>query len=157
MWLGQPDPAMTRLLLQKNAEPPSENMATLLVLWERMDPERKGLTASEVIEQLYKKPPEDPPDYHADMRAVLDGLLVKTDARCLGNQLRLLCRRNLQGRFIDRVGREHQAVRWAFFLRRRWGMAGITLPRLPRKESKRESGESGESFSASDEIAIRAK
>jgi hypothetical protein len=115
VWVGMPDPGATRLLLQDQADVMAEAMALLLGCWEKMDPERRGLTTADVIDALFKQPPPSPPDYHADMRSAVETLIGRPDARALGNRLRSYRRRIFQRRFIDRVGKEHQAARWAVF------------------------------------------
>ncbi|HZZ77830.1 MAG TPA: hypothetical protein VFE62_04895 [Gemmataceae bacterium] len=49
VWAGMPDPAETRHELQDRADIVAEGMGALIAAWERMDPERKGLTAAEVV------------------------------------------------------------------------------------------------------------
>lgn len=115
VWVGLPDPAETRALLQKQSDVAAENMAIVLACWERLDPQRQGLTSAEVIDLLYKNPPLSPPDFHADLRAALEALLGKPDSRALGNRLRTYRRRIFQGRFFDHAGTEQRAARWAVF------------------------------------------
>jgi hypothetical protein len=115
VWVGLPDPAETRLLLQKQADVTAESMGQLLLAWEKLDPDRRGLTAAAVIDLLYKNTPASPPDYHADLKATLEFLLGKPDARGLGNQLRSYRRRVFRDRFFDQAGIEHQAARWAVY------------------------------------------
>jgi hypothetical protein len=62
-------------------------MGILLSAWEQLDPKRRGLTAAEVIHQVFKEPPVPAPDYHADLNAALEGLLGKPDSRDLGNKI----------------------------------------------------------------------
>lgn len=151
VWVGMPDPGETRLLLQDQADVNAEGMAVLLACWEKMDPERRGLTTAEVIDLLHKQPPESPPDFHADAKAALESLLGKPDARQLGNRLRSYRRRIFQGRFIDQVGKKHQAARWAVFPAGDFqsGMKDTPHTRhTPRPDEDRgECGECGESFS----------
>jgi hypothetical protein len=115
VWVGLPDPGETRLLLQEEADVAAEDMAVLLSCWEQLDPERKGLTAAQVINLLYEKLPASPPEYHTDMRAAMEGLLGKPDARGLGTKLRSYRHRVFQGRFFERAGTKQRAVRWAVY------------------------------------------
>jgi hypothetical protein len=148
VWVGLPDPGGTRLLLQAQADVAAESMSILLACWERLDPDRRGLTAAEVIHQLYKQPPANPPDFHADLRDALEALLGKPDARGLGNRLRSYRRRIFDGRFIDQAGTEKRAARWAAF-------PAAAFRRRPEKTHEThqthpaggECGECGESFS----------
>src|SRR5262249_30179721 len=115
VWAGLPDPAETCLLLQEQADVAADSMSVILPCWERLDPERRGLTAAEVIHLLYKEPPDNPPDFHADLRDALEALLGKPDSRGLGNKLRFYRRRVFQERFIDQAGSKQRAARWAVF------------------------------------------
>jgi hypothetical protein len=112
VWCGMPDPGETRIVLQEQADSSAESMALLLLCWSRMDPNGKGLTAAEVIHRLYKEDPPDPPDYYRTMKAAIETLLAKPDARSLGNKLRIFRRRIFQGRFIDKAGEGEQGARW---------------------------------------------
>lgn len=115
VWSGLPDPGETRLLLQAQADVAAESMGVLLQCWERMDPERRGKTAAEVVQLLYKTPPDPPPEWHGDMKDALEALVGKPDARGLGTRLRSYRRRLFQGRFIDQAGTQQRAARWAVF------------------------------------------
>jgi hypothetical protein len=115
VWVGLTDPGETRLLLQESADVAAECMAVLLGCWERMDPDRHGMTAAEVIHLLYKKPPSPAPDYHADMKDALEALLGRPDARGLGTKLRSYRRRVFGGLFFDQAGTHSRAIRWAVY------------------------------------------
>src|SRR5207253_2424876 len=69
VWIGLPDPGETRLLLQAQADVAAESMAVILTCWERLDPDRRGLTAAEVIHRLYKDKDQlaHAADYYADL------------------------------------------------------------------------------------------
>jgi hypothetical protein len=157
VWVGMPDPGETRLLLQDQADVNDESLAVLLACWERMDPERRGLTTADVIDLLYKQPPPSPPNLHADAKAALETLTGKPDSRQLGNRLRSCRRRILQGRFIDHVGKKHQAVLWTVFPADSFRASPKNTPQTPntpRSEDRAgESGESRESFSPQAEDA----
>lgn len=115
VWLGLPDPGETRLQLQARSDVAAESMGLLLDCWEKMDPERRGLTAAQVIHCLYKQPPTPIPGYHADMKAALEAFLGRPDSRGLGNKLRDYRRRIFQGRYVDQAGTVQRAARWAVF------------------------------------------
>jgi hypothetical protein len=114
VWVDLPDPGETRLLLQESADVTAECMSVLLECWEEMDPMRKGLTAAEAVQQ-YKQIPDPQPEWHADYMAALEMLLGKPDTRSLGTKLRSYRRRIFGGRFFDRVGEDHRAIRWGVF------------------------------------------
>jgi hypothetical protein len=117
VWAGLPDPRATCQLLQDTADVPAESMSLLLACWERMDEDRQGMTAAEVIDRLYKNknPLTAAPDWHGDMRAAVEALVGKADSRLLGNRLRSYRRRVFQGRFIDKAGQQQRATRWAVY------------------------------------------
>jgi hypothetical protein len=115
VWVGLPDPGDTRLLLQEQADVAAEAMNVILACWERLDPERRGLTAAEVLHRLHQASPDDPPDYYADLRDALEALLGKPDARSLGTKLRSYRRRVFGDRFLDQTGTQQRAARWAVF------------------------------------------
>jgi hypothetical protein len=137
-------------------------MALVLSCWEQLDPDRKGLTAAEVIQLLYKQPhrrgesgesgesfPPQPENCHADLKDALEALLGKPDARGLGNRLRSYRRRVFRGRYFDRVSVRHHAARWAVFPVRDFGRGVKMTPQTPNTPpGGGESGESGECFSA---------
>jgi hypothetical protein len=158
VWVGLPDPGETRLLLQAQADVAAECMGVLLQCWERLDPDRQGLTAAEVIEKC-KNPPEGSAELYAELRDALEGLLGKLEARALGTRLRSYRRRVFQGRFIDQAGKEHKAARWAVYPADQFRTRAGNTPHTPNTPpSGEESGEcrgSGESISseAADEAA----
>lgn len=115
VWCGMPDPGETRIILQQQSDTTAENMALLLSCWQRMDPARRGLTVAELIRRLYKDPPVPLPDYHAPMKAAIESLVAKPEARPLGNKLRAYRRRIFNGRFIDKAGDAEQGARWVVY------------------------------------------
>jgi hypothetical protein len=125
-WVGLPDPGRTRLLLQERSDTLAECMTAILAGWEQMDPERQGLTAAEVVQKLYPRPTRDAPTpqpWHGDFRSALESLLGKPDARALGTRLRSYRRRLFAGKYIDRVGTEHQAAKWGVYDRKEFQRA----------------------------------
>jgi hypothetical protein len=139
VWAGMPDPGQTRLLLQAQADVTAESMAVVLTCWQRLDPDRRGLTAAEVIHRLYKDPGENPPDYFADLKDALEAMLGKPDGRNLGTKLRSCRRRVFCGLFVDQAGTAQRAVRWAVFPADQFGR---------RSARASECSESGESIPA---------
>ena len=148
VWVGLPDPGETRLLLQRQADVAAEAMSVLLTCLERIDPDKRGLTAAEVI-KLYKEPPATPPDCYADLRDALEGLLGRPEPRALGNKLRSYCRRVFGGRFVDRAGSRQRAVRWAVFRREEFSSRLKQTHQAHQTQPLwSECGESGESVPA---------
>jgi hypothetical protein len=129
-------------------------MGILLGCWEKMDPDRRGLTASEAIFALYKSPPTPLPDWHEDMKAALEALVGRADSRSLGNKLRNYRRRIFAGRFIDYASTKQRAARWAVFpasaFRDRLKNTHKTQDIHASNGVQDESGVCGESLSAVD-------
>jgi hypothetical protein len=148
VWIDMPDPGETRLLLQEQADLGAESMNVILASWERMDSARRGLTAAEVVQRV-KDPSDNPPDHLVDLRDALEAFLGKLDARLLGNKLRSYRRRIFAGRYIDKVGTEHSAARWAVFPASEFRSRAKYSPQTPHTPSgEGECRESGESFPA---------
>jgi hypothetical protein len=144
-WVGLPDPGLTRTVLRERSDTVAEGMTTILNCWERMDPDRAGLTAAEVVRRLYPRqsrgePAQQSPAWHDEFRAALESLLGRPDARSLGNKLRCYRRRLFSGRYIDRAGTDHQAARWGVYHRQ-----DFKKDSKPASPTPGESGESGES------------
>jgi hypothetical protein len=149
VWVGLPDPAETRRLLQEQADVAAESMAIILECLERLDPLRRGLTAAEIIQRVSNAPPENLPALCAELRDALEALLGKLDARLLGNRLRTYRRRIFDGRFIDQAGTQQRAVRWAVFPAAAFhSRPEETHHTHQTHPAGSESGESGESFPA---------
>jgi hypothetical protein len=111
VWLGLHDPGETRLLLQEQADMTAESMGILLGCLEQLDPSHLGLTAAEIIEKIKN----DNGGWHGDLRDAVESLIGKLDSRALGTKFRFFRRRVFKGRYIDRVGTNRRAVRWAVF------------------------------------------
>jgi hypothetical protein len=148
VWAGLPDPGATRLLLQQSADVTAEAMGVLLAAWERLDADRRGLTAAEVIDRL-KAPPSPAPDWYADLRDAVDALAGRLDARALGTRLRSYRRRVFAGRFLDQAGQAHRAARWVVYpageFRTRAGHTAHTRnTHLPKPEDGTRAAAGGE-------------
>jgi hypothetical protein len=157
-WVGMPDPGETRLLLQAHADVAAESMGIILECWESLDPERRGLTAAEVIQRLTEDSPTDRPAYYADLTDALVALLGKLDARLLGNRLRSYRRRIFQGRFIDHAGTVQRAVRWAVFYAKEFSRRPEeTHETHQTHDGQSECSESRESLSAKGEAGPYAE
>ena len=106
VFAGLPDPGETRLALQTAADRDAAAMAAVIAGMVRIDPDRRGLTSSCVIDHC--KPPS--PD--ADLRSAVEDLCGRLDGRLLGYKLRHFARRNFGGRMIDRAGESGGSNRW---------------------------------------------
>lgn len=116
VFAGLPDPGDTRLALQTSANQDVVAMGIILRCLKAMDPERQGVTAAQVIDTLKTTPPS-PPEWHADLRAAIEDLCGKLDARKLGYKFRHYARRNFDGQMLDRAGVTAGANRWVVIAR----------------------------------------
>lgn len=146
VWVGMPDPGQTRVVLQETADTPAQHMAVLLDCWERMDSQRQGLTASQVVEAL-RHPASPPAEWHSDMRDAIEGLANKLDSRLLGYKLRAFRRRVFAGRYLDHAGKDHHAIRWVVYPASAFGRGTKHAPHPPHAPTRGEDGEHGEDVS----------
>ena len=131
----------------------AEQFSVVLECWEKMDPGRSGLTSAEVIDRLRPKERKAaaapsgsaPPDWHHDMKDAIEQLVGRLDSRPLGTLLRSHKRRIFNGRFLDRAGVSHKAVRWAVFPASEFRARARNTPHAPHAPPpEAESGEYGE-------------
>lgn len=115
VWIGEPDPGDTRLMVQEQADHTAASMCSLLAALEMIDPERVGLTSAEIVKRAYAEPSTKPDDVMQMLRESIDGLIAKPDSRQLGFKLRANKRRIFEGRFLDTVGTSGGSNRWAAF------------------------------------------
>lgn len=114
VFAGLPDPGETRLALQTAADRDAAAVGDIIAGLAEMDPTRRGLTAAEIVARLKETDPA--PDWMADMRAAVEELCGKLDARLLGYKFRHFARRNFAGRMLDRAGEDRmKGNRWAVF------------------------------------------
>jgi hypothetical protein len=142
VWAGLPDPGETRALLRQAADADAGAVAALLDGLARLDPERRGLTAAEIVEQL-RSPPSPPPDWHAGLRDAVEALAGRLDPQRLGYRLRAFRRRVVGGLYLDRAGSHAKTVRWAAYPASDFagrgaggdgGHGGDVSPQPPRRE-----------------------
>ena len=120
VWVGLPDPCLTRTRLVESADTTTDALNQLIAAWQRYDPSGNGVIISDMLNTLYPPMREDTPrdDVSVAMRAALENLVncppgkVPTP-RQVGNKLRQLRRRVVDGRFLDVVpGRSKQGMVW---------------------------------------------
>jgi hypothetical protein len=145
VWAGLPDPALTRMALQTAADRNALAMAALLRCLSGRDPDRQGLTASEVVEAAKS-------DH--ELRAAVEDLAGRLDTRPLGYSLRSFARRNFEGLFLDRVTNTGRGVRWAAYpmseFRARRDPSPPSPPSPPSQPSGR--GPSGDGGDGGDDL-----
>ncbi|MGF1579938.1 MAG: hypothetical protein ACFCD0_11290 [Gemmataceae bacterium] len=114
VWCDMPDPGETREEIQSRGDEEAQMMRGLLDCWNLMDQENQGLTASDVLQRLYRiHPSEFDPEYYVDMRQLIETLCIgKPTSRKLGAKLSSYKRRNFGGLMIDESGTLHRAVKW---------------------------------------------
>ncbi len=105
VYAGQPDPGLTRVTLQTSVDRNAIAMTALLRVLLRIDPDRQGLTVSEIVESARTQP---------DLRAAVEDLAGRLDTRTLGYSLRSFARRNFEGLFLDNAAVTGNGVRWAY-------------------------------------------
>ncbi len=118
VFAGLSDPGETRVSLRTTADRDAAAVTDLIAGLERMDPERRGVTAAAVIEAVKPGKLSDPPpaEWAADLRSAIEELCGKLDSRLLGYKFRHFARRNFSGRMLDRVGEDRlKGNRWAVF------------------------------------------
>jgi hypothetical protein len=112
VFAGMRDPGETRTALQNKSDRDAETMNGFIAALERMDPERRGVTVSEIIEAV-RKTVDPPAQWVSELRVAVEELCGRLDGRALGYQLRHFARRNFGGRMLDRAGKGHGGVvRW---------------------------------------------
>jgi hypothetical protein len=117
VWCGLPDPIEAAEELQDEADPVAGAMGILLKNWHRLrDKKGRGLTATEVIRQLYPEAGVVTEAWMLDTRDAVEELCGSGDTRdlprLLGYKLRDFRRRNLGGWQIDRGTQERGSNRW---------------------------------------------
>jgi hypothetical protein len=111
-WCGLPDPGETRQVVQEQADETGRGLRQLLVALELIDPDRRGLTAAEIVGRAYDEDARDSPEVREMLVAALEALISKPDGRRLGYRLRHLRKRVVDGRFLDLAGQEGGVNRW---------------------------------------------
>jgi hypothetical protein len=108
VWVDMEDPGKTRAQLQERADSSSGNMATILEYLDRLDLDRQGMTAAEIIERAYQAGKEE-------LKEAIEGLTGKLDTKLLGCKLRGYRRRVFCGRFLDYSTVVHKTARWRVY------------------------------------------
>jgi hypothetical protein len=108
VWVGLPDPCLTRLKLSESSDTTADAIGQLLMAWKEYDPFGTGVVVSEMLNRLYPAQPQFAPrDETANaMRAALENMVGcppgKTPTpRQVGNKLRHFRRRVWQGQYLD--------------------------------------------------------
>jgi len=114
VWVGLPDPCLTRTRLAESADTTADALSQLIAAWKEYDWSSSGIVVSELLNMLYPAQREHSPNDEASvaMRAALENLVGCPPGRVptprqVGNKLRQMRRRVLDGVFIDAVRQKH--------------------------------------------------
>lgn len=131
IWVGLPDPCLTRTRLAESADTTTDALGQLLAAWEQYDTWGEGLVVSDLLSRLYPSQREHAPHDEASnaMRAAMENAVGcppgKIPApRQVGNKLRQFRRRVVEGKYLDAsTGKysRHGAV---------WKLYGVERPSL---------------------------
>lgn len=131
VWIGLPDPCLTRAKLAESADNTADTLNQLIAAWEQYDEWGEGVVVSNVLNRLYPAQREHTPHDDASdaMRAALENAVGcppgKTPTpRQVGNKLRQFRRRVVGGKYLDAsTGKynRHGAV---------WKLHGVERPSL---------------------------
>ena len=108
VWVGLPDPCLTRTKLAEAADTSGDVLVQLLTAWERSDIWGQGLVISNTLQRLYPPQRELAPndDAAVALRAALENLVGCPPGRVptprqVGNKLRYFRRRVVNGKYLD--------------------------------------------------------
>ncbi|MCL2646145.1 MAG: hypothetical protein FWD61_03955, partial [Phycisphaerales bacterium] len=106
VWIGLPDPCLTRTRLAEAADTTADALAQLFTAWKAFDPLNRGVIVSEMLERLYRTEYRPSDTDSIAMRAALEGIVGCPPGRTptpkqVGSKLRLFRRRVLGQCFLD--------------------------------------------------------
>ncbi|MBK9126299.1 MAG: hypothetical protein IPM13_00655 [Phycisphaerales bacterium] len=131
VWIGLPDPCLTRTKLAESADTTTDVLGQLIAAWEQYDTWGEGIVVSNLLSRLY--PPQREQAAHDEasdaMRAALENAVGCPPGRIpaprqVGNKLRQFRRRVVEGKYLDAsTGKysRHGAV---------WKLYGVERPSL---------------------------
>ena len=116
VWCGLVDPGETRVAIQEQADETARGLRQFIAGLELIDPDRTGKTAAEIVGAVSDENSGYTPAAREMLLNAIDTLIGKPESRKLGNRLRHLRRRVIDGRYIDLAGEDTKRVnRWAVF------------------------------------------
>lgn len=113
VWCGLTDPREACGTITSQVDSEAQQMAALLELWERIDPDGKGISVSEVFDWFDRGYTRD--EAQEEIHGLLTEMLRKPEPRAFSYLLRKYKRRNLAGRYIDIKSTVAGNRRWAVF------------------------------------------
>lgn len=138
VWLGLPDPCDTRHALREQADTSGDALEQLMAAWEAYEPNGESHTASGLIAALY--PDESPPQDYASgkMREAIENFTSvaggrKPGSRQLGNRLKSVRKRVINGRYFDQDTSEgrRDGVHWRLVTSMRGPSSGPVRTEIP--------------------------
>lgn len=113
VWLGLPDPCLTRAKLAESSDTVSDSLGQLLDAWQEFDPHNSGIAVADTLTHLFPRmlPPTDLPS--VAMRSAIEAFVAcppgkAPTARQLGNKLRHIRRRVVGRRYLDVDSSQHR-------------------------------------------------
>jgi hypothetical protein len=153
VFAGLCDPGETWLALQSTADRDANAMTAFIHALGEMDPGRRGVTSSEIIDAI-RKPAEPAPVWLPEMRTAVEELCGSLDSRKLGYRFRQFARRNFGGWMIDRAGEDRmKGIRWTVFPVSRFGEREEPSPASPTSptDSGAAAGDAGDAGDVGDD------
>jgi hypothetical protein len=137
VWCGLVDPGETRVTVQEQADETARGLRQLLAALEMIDPDRTGKTAAEIVSVATAEDSNYSSEVREMVRDAVESLAGKFDGRKLGNRLRHLRKRVVEGKYIDLASEDAKRVnRWAVFGKERFhDRAGTHAPHAPHPPS----------------------
>ena len=116
VWCGLPDPGETRVAVQAQADETARGLRQLITALEMIDADRAGKTAAEIVGAATDEGSPLSPEVREMLREAVESLVPRLDGRKLGNRLRHLRKRVIDGKYLDLAGEDAKRVnRWAVF------------------------------------------
>lgn len=116
VWVGQPDPCLTRNALAESADQTSDQLSEFLAAVTEYDWQRRGFHASDLIRELYSSGSERT-DEADRLKAAIENMCgcppgKIPSARQFGNRLRHFRRRVSGGQFLDSAEKGKHGQKW---------------------------------------------
>jgi hypothetical protein len=110
VWLGLPDPCLTRIGLAEVADTTADILRQLITAWRAYDPQDDGVVIADMLACLYPSAREQIPQHGpaSSMRRAIDNLMNDGGGRAptakkVGNRLKHYRRRVVDGAYLDVV------------------------------------------------------
>jgi hypothetical protein len=144
VFAGLPDPGVTREELQATADLETEALRDLLQGMTQLDPDGRGLTAADLVAAA--KGVGCAPDLAATLKAAIEQLVGRLDAKALGYRLQAYKRRNVGGLMLVPVSGGHKGAATRWTVRPVEAVSRETISPSPQADSGvvRGDGEMGE-------------